>query len=77
MKEEMATNSTKKTSGGDLINIEGVNYDVSKLSVEAKKLLMNVKVVQTEIAKHKARIEIAKTAQTVYLDLFKKEAQKS
>lgn len=73
----MAATPEKKNLKSDVIKIDGQEYNLQKLSSEAKKLLLNIRVVQTEISKHQARIEIAKTAQTVYLDLFKKAAQNS
>lgn len=71
----MAASPEKKNPKSEVIKIDGQEYNLANLSAEAKKLLLNIRVVQTEISKHQARIEIARTAQTVYLDLFKKAAK--
>ena len=57
------------------VKIDGKDYDVDSLSDDAKKQLVSLQFVQSEISKLEGQIAVFKTAQAAYTKVLQSELE--
>lgn len=58
------------------VTIDGISYDVDKLSEEARAIVESLRFVEQEIAQFQSRIAVLNTAKSAYMGSLAKELPK-
>jgi len=68
--------ATEQRQASQSVTIDGVEYQLSELSEEARAQVVNLRVTDQEIERLKQRLAIAQTARTAYANALKGELPK-